>query len=69
MKMIKRMNWLILLLFTIVSCSKDSPGVDETEGETGEEIDNVVKQGPNLKSDDSMKIFPPYFSLRWFFRS
>ena len=36
---------------------------------TGVEIDNVVKQGPNLKSDDSMKIFPPYFSLRWFFRS
>tara|TARA_B100000073_G_scaffold54038_2_gene39868 strand:+ start:2977 stop:3936 length:960 start_codon:yes stop_codon:yes gene_type:complete len=36
---------------------------------TGVEIDNLVKKGPNLKADDSIKIFPPYFSLRWFFRS
>ena len=36
---------------------------------TAVEIDSLVRQGPNLKADDSMKVFPPYFSLRWFFRS
>ena len=34
---------------------------------TGVEIENLVKAGPNLTADDSMRIFPPYFALRWFF--
>ncbi len=34
---------------------------------TGVEVENLVKAGPNLTADDSLKIFPPYFSLRWFF--
>ena len=36
---------------------------------TGVEIENMVKAGPNMKADDSLRIFPPYFSLRWFFSS
>ena len=36
---------------------------------TGVEIENLVKAGPNLTADESMKIFPPYLSLRWFFSS
>lgn len=36
---------------------------------SGVDIENMVKSGPNLTADDSMKIFPPYFSLRWFFSS
>ena len=35
---------------------------------TGIEIENLLAKGPNLTADDSLKIFPPYFSLRWFFR-
>ena len=34
---------------------------------TGVEINNLVNAGPNLTADDSMRIFPPYLSLRWFF--
>ena len=34
---------------------------------SGVEIENMVKAGPNLTADDSLKIFPPYFALRWFF--
>ena len=34
---------------------------------TGVEINNLVKAGPNMTADDSMRIFPPYLSLRWFF--
>ena len=34
---------------------------------TGVEIENLVKSGPNLTADDSLKIFPPYLALRWFF--
>ena len=36
---------------------------------SGVEIENMVKAGPNLTADDSLKIFPPYFALRWFFSS
>lgn len=36
---------------------------------TGNEIENLVSAGPNLTADESLKIFPPYFSLRWFFRN
>jgi len=36
---------------------------------SGVDIENMVKSGPNLTADDDMKIFPPYFSLRWFFSS
>ena len=32
------------------------------------EIMDIVRAGPNLKMDKSMNIFPPYFSMRWFFR-
>ena len=35
---------------------------------TGVEVDNLVKAGPNLTADDSMKIFPPFIALRWFFQ-
>ena len=30
-------------------------------------IENLVNAGPNLTADDSLKIFPPYLALRWFF--
>ena len=33
------------------------------------EIMDIVRSGPNWKMDDSMNIFPPYFSLRWYFQS
>ena len=36
---------------------------------SGVDIENMVKAGPNLTASDDMKIFPPYFSLRWFFSS
>jgi len=35
---------------------------------TGVEVENLVKTGPNLTADDSMKIFPPFIALRWFFQ-
>lgn len=35
---------------------------------TGVEVENLVKAGPNLTADDSMKIFPPFLALRWFFQ-
>ena len=35
---------------------------------TGVEVENIVKAGPNLTADDSMKIFPPFLALRWFFQ-
>ncbi len=31
------------------------------------EVADVVRDGPDLTSDKSMNIFPPYFSLRWYF--
>lgn len=31
------------------------------------EIMDVSNKGPNMKTDKSMNIFPPYFSLRWYF--
>ena len=34
---------------------------------TGVEVEELVKSGPNLTADDSLKIFPPYLALRWFF--
>ena len=36
---------------------------------SGIEIDNLVRNGPNLKSAglSGMNIFPPYLSTRWFF--
>ncbi len=30
------------------------------------EILTIVQDGPNMKMDQSMDIFPPYFSLRWY---
>tara|TARA_B100001287_G_scaffold274078_1_gene278698 strand:- start:1966 stop:2931 length:966 start_codon:yes stop_codon:yes gene_type:complete len=31
------------------------------------EIMDIVRAGPNLKMDKTMNIFPPYFSMRWYF--
>jgi len=36
---------------------------------TGIEIENLVKSGPNMTADESLRTFPPYLSLRWFFRT
>jgi len=33
------------------------------------EIMDIVRGGPNMEMDDSMNIFPPYFSLRWYFQN
>tara|TARA_B110000967_G_scaffold208360_1_gene260284 strand:- start:1581 stop:2513 length:933 start_codon:yes stop_codon:yes gene_type:complete len=30
------------------------------------EINNIVKVGPNMCTDDSMSQYPPYFSQRWY---
>jgi hypothetical protein len=35
-------------------------------GLTTSEILDLVKDGPNMKMDTSMDIFPPYFSMRWY---
>jgi hypothetical protein len=35
---------------------------------SGVQILDVNRAGPNLKADDSMNIFPPYLSLRWYFQ-
>ena len=34
---------------------------------TGVEVEKLVNGGPNLTADDSLRVFPPYFALRWFF--
>lgn len=31
------------------------------------DIRDINNGGPNLTADDSIRIFPPYFSMRWFF--
>ncbi len=36
---------------------------------SGVEIQSGNSAGPNMTTDQSMHIFPPYFSLRWFFGS
>jgi len=36
---------------------------------TGIDVENLVKEGPNLNAIGNRKIFPPYLSLRWFFTS
>ena len=37
---------------------------------TGIEITKIVRGGPNLKvSDDELYIFPPYFSMNWYFNT
>ena len=35
---------------------------------TGVEILNIVKAGPSLSAQDDIKVFPPYFSLKWYFQ-
>lgn len=35
---------------------------------SGVEILDINRAGPNLTANDSMKIFPPYLSLRWYFQ-
>lgn len=32
------------------------------------EVRQLNNEGPNMTADESMNIFPPYFSLRWFFK-
>ncbi len=36
---------------------------------TGTQIMDIVRQGPDLTRDDTMVVFPPYFSLKWFFEN
>ncbi|MCM4157801.1 beta-mannosidase [Gramella sp. AN32] len=50
-----RMNWLILLLFTIISCSEESPEVNETDGETGEEIEDTTLSLVDSKATEDTK--------------
>ena len=33
------------------------------------DIYNLAESGPNLSMDKSTKVFPPYFSLRWYFQN
>ena len=35
---------------------------------TGVEILNIVNAGPSLSAQDDIKVFPPYFSLKWYFQ-
>ena len=35
---------------------------------SGSNIKAMVAEGPNLKTDGSMNVFPPYLSLRWYFQ-
>jgi len=35
---------------------------------TGVEILNIVNAGPSLSAQDEIKVFPPYFSLKWYFQ-
>ena len=35
---------------------------------SGVEILDINRGGPNLTADESMNIFPPYLSLRWYFQ-
>lgn len=37
-------------------------------GLSGVQINDIVSAGPDLTPNDTMKIFPSYFSLRWFFK-
>ncbi|WP_300433972.1 glycoside hydrolase family 26 protein [Christiangramia sp.] len=55
MKMKMRMNWLVLLLFTIISCSKDSPAVEETEGETGKDNEYTTLSLVDSKATETTK--------------
>ena len=36
---------------------------------TGVEIMDIVRAGPDLTTDESIKVFPPYFSLLWYFQN
>ena len=33
---------------------------------TGIQIQKLVNEGPDMSTDKEFKIFPPYFSLKWF---
>jgi hypothetical protein len=35
---------------------------------SGTAIKDLVREGPDMRSDNSMNVFPPYLSLRWFFQ-
>jgi len=35
---------------------------------SGTDIKSLIREGPDLRSSDSMNIFPPYLSLRWYFQ-
>lgn len=37
------------------------------EGLSATQIMKIVKNGPNMKTDKSLNIFPPYLSLKWYF--
>ena len=36
---------------------------------TGTQIFDIVKHGPDMTNDSSMDVFPPYFSMKWFFEN
>ena len=36
---------------------------------TGTQILDIVKNGPDLTNDSSIDVFPPYFSMKWFFEN
>ena len=36
-------------------------------GLNASEIQSIVNKGPNMKSDHSLDVVPPYFGLRWYF--
>lgn len=36
---------------------------------TGTQIMDIVKQGPDLTMDDTMNVFPPYYSMKWYFEN
>jgi hypothetical protein len=36
---------------------------------TGTQIADIVSNGPDLTMDDTMIVFPPYFSTKWFFEN
>ena len=38
-------------------------------GLSSTEIVDLVNAGPNMETDASLNIFPPYFSLRWYFQN
>ncbi len=45
------------------------PDLEDNFQNAFNQIENLVKSGPNMTADESLRTFPPYLSLRWFFRT